>query len=258
MSSQDGISLGGNLNDAVRVGDTVRRTTGPWTPAVHALLRFLEARDFPAPRVLGIDERGREILKYVEGEAHSGTLEPLPDRVMEERNLIDAARLLRRYHDVVSDFRPPEGAKWRIVAPTAHEIVTHNDWSPWNALFRDARIYMLLDWDLAGPGSRVWGVANGVASWVPLFSGHTRHSFAEMTRRLRLFADAYGLDDRERSELIPTIRLEFAHVSRVIHDAADLGDPGMRRLVSWGVPQKMFATDIAWLDEHRAELERAL
>jgi hypothetical protein len=35
-------SLGGNLNDAVRVGGTVRRRAGPWTPAVHALLRFLE------------------------------------------------------------------------------------------------------------------------------------------------------------------------------------------------------------------------
>ncbi|HKW77884.1 MAG TPA: aminoglycoside phosphotransferase family protein, partial [Candidatus Limnocylindria bacterium] len=63
-------SLGGNLQDTVRVGDTVRRRTGPWTPAVHALLRHLEKRGFPAPRVRGIDERGREILGYIEGEAH--------------------------------------------------------------------------------------------------------------------------------------------------------------------------------------------
>jgi hypothetical protein len=30
---------GGNITAVVRVGDTVRRATGPWTPAVHALLR---------------------------------------------------------------------------------------------------------------------------------------------------------------------------------------------------------------------------
>ena len=38
--------IGGNLNDATRVGDTVRRRAGPWTPAVHALLRFLESAGF--------------------------------------------------------------------------------------------------------------------------------------------------------------------------------------------------------------------
>jgi len=63
------IPLGGNLNEAVRIGNTVRRRAGPWTPAVHALLRFLEHEGFPAPRVLGIDERHREILTYIEGEA---------------------------------------------------------------------------------------------------------------------------------------------------------------------------------------------
>ena len=32
---------GGNAGGAVRVGDTVRRAAGPWTPAVHALLAHL-------------------------------------------------------------------------------------------------------------------------------------------------------------------------------------------------------------------------
>ena len=48
----------------MRVGDTVRRPTGPWTPAIHALLRHLEHRGFDgAPRLHGIDEQGREILE---------------------------------------------------------------------------------------------------------------------------------------------------------------------------------------------------
>jgi hypothetical protein len=55
---------GGNTNAAVvKVGSTVRRPTGPWTPRVHELLRRLESSGFEgAPRVRGIDERGREIL----------------------------------------------------------------------------------------------------------------------------------------------------------------------------------------------------
>jgi aminoglycoside phosphotransferase (APT) family kinase protein len=250
--------LGGNLNDAVRVGDTVRRTTGPWTPAVHALLRFLEEHDFPAPRVRGIDEQGREILEFVEGEAHSGTFEPVPDRVMVDENMLDAARLLRRYHDLAERFRPPSGARWRVVAPTVHEIITHNDWSPWNALLREGRLYMTLDWDLAGPGSRLWGVANAALSWVPLFSGHVRHSLDEKARRLRLFVDAYGLADRDRGELVSTMRLELRHMSGVITDAAARGDVGMQRLVAWGIPKTMYESEVEWLDAHRAALERAL
>src|SRR5688572_17058037 len=60
---------GGNVAaGVVRVGDTVRRPVGEWTPAVHALLRHLERVGFDsAPRVLGIDEKGREILSYCEG-----------------------------------------------------------------------------------------------------------------------------------------------------------------------------------------------
>ncbi len=37
---------GGDMTAVVRVGDTVRRTAGPWTPAVHALLRHLRAAGF--------------------------------------------------------------------------------------------------------------------------------------------------------------------------------------------------------------------
>ncbi|MDO8506546.1 MAG: phosphotransferase [Candidatus Limnocylindria bacterium] len=248
--------LGGNLNAAVRVGDTVRRTTGPWTPAIHALLRFLEERGFPAPRERGIDEQGREILAYIEGEAHSGTFEPLPDRVMEEANVIDAAKLLRRYHDVVADFRPPVDAIWRLVAPTKHEIICHNDWSPWNALFRDGRFALTLDWDLAGPGTPVWDVANAAYSWAPLSVEHRRRSLEEKARRVKLFLDAYGLQDRRA--VLPTMRSRLHHVGRFIEAEARRGDAGMQRLVAWSVPSKMFEDDVRYLDEHWSLLERSI
>ena len=255
MRSQDGVSLGGNLNDAVRVGDTVRRTTGPWTPAVHALLRFLEERDFPAPRVRGIDDRGREILDYLEGDAHSGTLVPLPDHVMALEHLVAAARLLRRYHDLVRDFRPPPNSRWRLVAPTRHEIIAHNDWTPWNALFRESGLALMLDWDLAGPASEMWGVANSALAWVPLYRSDARWPIEDRVRRLRAFVNAYGLEDR--GELLPTARLFIEHVATFVGDEARRGDPGMQRLVAMGV-HRMAEHDVPWLEEHRAELESAL
>ncbi|TML32993.1 MAG: aminoglycoside phosphotransferase family protein, partial [Actinobacteria bacterium] len=49
--------LAGNVGGAVWVGDTVRGPTGPWTPAVHALLGHLAPRIPYVPAVLGMDER---------------------------------------------------------------------------------------------------------------------------------------------------------------------------------------------------------
>src|SRR5882672_3718908 len=98
--------IGGNLNDATRVGDTVRRRAGPWTPAVHALLRFLENAGFEAPRARGMDDKGREILEYIDGDAHPGWPDPAPDWVTDDDHLAEGARLLRRYHDLVEGFMP--------------------------------------------------------------------------------------------------------------------------------------------------------
>ena len=66
-----------NEGQVVRVGDTVRRPQRSWSPATHALLRHLEAVGFEgAPRFLGIDEHGREVLSYVPGAA---VLPPYPE-----------------------------------------------------------------------------------------------------------------------------------------------------------------------------------
>ena len=80
---------GGNMTPVVRVGDTVRRAAGPWTPTIHALLRHVRAAGFDAvPEPLGIDEKGREILSFVPGRVATyplddfllaeGTMSPSP------------------------------------------------------------------------------------------------------------------------------------------------------------------------------------
>jgi len=50
---------------------------------VNELLRFLEVEGFPAPRARGMDDKGREMLEYIEGEAHAGNPIPLPDSVFD-------------------------------------------------------------------------------------------------------------------------------------------------------------------------------
>ena len=61
---------GGDVTEGVvRVGNTVRRPVRPHSPLVHALLAHLESAGFEgAPRFLGIDGSGREVLSYIDGE----------------------------------------------------------------------------------------------------------------------------------------------------------------------------------------------
>lgn len=90
-----------------RAGGVVRRPANFWTPAVHGLLRHLEALGFPAPRPLAV-EGETEILTWIDGE--SG-----PDgwaKIVPEDGLRNWAAFLRRYHDAVAGYRPQEGTSW--------------------------------------------------------------------------------------------------------------------------------------------------
>ncbi|HEY3870232.1 MAG TPA: hypothetical protein VGM10_17840 [Actinocrinis sp.] len=60
--------LGGDVTEGiVRVGQTVRRPPGESAPLVRALLTHLEAVGFEgAPRFLGIDAAGRDVLTFID------------------------------------------------------------------------------------------------------------------------------------------------------------------------------------------------
>jgi broad specificity phosphatase PhoE len=234
---QTEIPLGGNLSQAVRVGDTVRRRAGPWTPAVQSLLAHLEAVGFTAaPRSLGTDERGRAVLAYLSGDIHGGWPEPMPTWMFEDiTTLKRAAELLRRYHDAVLTFRPPPGASWHQIAPGTHELICHNDWSPYNAIFREHEPIVMLDWDHAGPGSRVWDVASSAYTWVPLKSHEL--SLEQKGARLAVFCDTYG--DVEPGAVLDVLPGQLRFIAHLVRTRADAGDPGAEKLAGWNVPARL-------------------
>src|SRR3954467_13957633 len=93
-----------NRGRVVRIGDTVRRPQRPTSPATHALLRHLADVGFPgAPRFLGVDDKGREVLSYVHGTA---VTPPYPAWALTDEALVSVAHLLRDYHRAVSTFDP--------------------------------------------------------------------------------------------------------------------------------------------------------
>ena len=53
----------------VRIGDTVHRPISARSSFVHGILRHLEAKGFHgAPRFLGVDDKGREVLTFLPGD----------------------------------------------------------------------------------------------------------------------------------------------------------------------------------------------
>lgn len=244
----------GNITAVVRVGDTVRRATGPWSPAVHALLRHLEARGFDgAPRVLGRDSAGREVLSYVAGQTAPATL----DGVRSDEVLVAVAGLTRRYHEAVADFVAPPGAAWQytVGAPRLGDLICHNDIAPWNLVFDGARPLALIDWDFAAPAPREWDVAYALWRFVPLYPAPELGGLDEQARRIRLFCDAYGRV--ERAGLLDAIERR----QQVLHDTlvewGRAGVPGFAEMLRDGHADGIRA-DIAYLRASRTVLEALL
>lgn len=230
---------GGNLNQVVRVGDTVRRATGVWTPAVHALLEHLRHRGFEkCPRVVGIDATGREILSYLPGET-VGSKKPWPAWTRTERTLSEVADWLSSYHSAVADFVQPEGTRWRLTeARVAQgEIICHNDVAPYNVAWGKMGVVGVFDWDVAGPGTRKLDLAFAAWNFVPLHDEAVCREQgwvvpADRPSRLRQFVDAYGLEDRRGFVELIAARMQSS-IDR-IQGAADRGDPAFRALVDAG------------------------
>ncbi len=198
---------GGNVNRVVRIGHTVRRVTGPWSPSVHALLGHLNRQGFGgAPQFVATDEAGREVLTFIPGEV-AGDRYPDVPFLWSDDALTGMARLLAVYHDATLGFEAPTAAQWQLVYPDAgqHEVICHNDAALCNVVFRQGVPAALCDFDMAGPGPRWWDLAYAAYSAVPLgrFAHTPRSAMAVPYRaerdasvrahRIGLFFDAYGM-----------------------------------------------------------------
>lgn len=161
----------------VRVGNTVRRPIRERAALVHELLRHLERREFSgAPRFLGIDSVGREVLSYLPGSV------PPELGHFSDAQLTAAARLLLQFHDATLDCALREG----------YEVVCHGDASPCNCVFVDGIPVAFIDFDDAHPGSRLEDV--GYAAWLWMDIGNDDLEAGEQGRRVADFFRCYGLD----------------------------------------------------------------
>jgi aminoglycoside phosphotransferase len=235
---------GGNDVGAVRVGATVRRPVREWTASVHELLRHLERKGFEgAPRVLGIDQGGYEVLTYLEGDT-MGDAAVWPSWTRTEDTLVQVARWLRAYHEVVADFVPPPGARWRSGGRWSPGlIIGHNDAGPANAAYRAGRLTGFFDWDFAGPTTVDAEVALVAHCWVPLHARHVDAStgftaFEARPARLRRFLDAYGWAGRPEA-LVRNVQAQMAERAALIRRLGHAGEGLYARLLRRGVADEL-------------------
>lgn len=249
-AADEEILAGGDMTAVVRVGDTVRRTAGPWTPTIHAFMRHLRASGFTAiPRPLGIDARGREIISFLPGRTATY---PLPPFAWTDATLTAVAGLLRAFHDASLGFGAPADGIWQWPAHEPAEVICHNDFAPYNLMFEDGRPTGVIDLDLASPGPRVWDMAYTAYRFVPLTDPRNPDApypgEDEQRRRLAAFCSAYGRAEIQPRDVLRATADNLRELVAFIEREAAAGDPAQQAVLARG-DVAIYDRDIAYVSQ---------
>lgn len=220
------VMLPGNVGGAVRIGPTVRRPTGPWTPAVHDLLRYLAGRLPGIPEVLGFDDQGREMLTYL-----PGRVVDIDTETLTTDQITSLVRWTRAFHQAVADFSHP--GPWRFFPVSGPTMIGHNDIAPYNACFDGDQVTGVFDWDFSGPTTPLYELAFIAWNCVPLWRDI---GAAQAAERLTLIATTYG--GFGPASILHAVPGRISLMLDGIPVAADAGDQGMVNLMQAGEPER--------------------
>lgn len=205
---------GGNASGkVVRVGDTVRK---PWidsSAAVQSYVDVLRAHGVDAPEPLGRDGQGRHVVEFVEGTL---ALDHMP---LGHDDLLRVGGMIRRIHDASEMVPIPDPDGWRMLLPAENpNLMCHNDLAPWNLIMGDRWVF--IDWDGAGPSTRLWDLAYAAQSFGMLIAGQAVESAAA---RLRALVDGYGADDALREVLPAAMSKRTAAMFELLRSSSESG-----------------------------------
>ena len=183
------------------------------------------------PKFLGIDEKGREILSFIKGEASNY---PLKTYMWSDEALKDIAKMLRLYHDEVSDF--PMEERWQ-----PFEVMCHNDFAIYNIIFNRGKPVGVIDFDSAAPGPRLWDIAYTLYTCVPLSRlYHTEAGQAiyydslkdaeRIKQRVKLFFDSYGMKKKKKG-FLEMVLLRVEGLCKIIQRKAKEGDMAFQKMI---------------------------
>jgi hypothetical protein len=147
-----------------------------------------------------------------------------------DAGLARVARLIRGFHDAVAGFVPPAGAVWdRLWGDRGTEIIAHHDLAAWNLVVDGEGTvgrWAFVDWDGAAPATRLWDLAWAANSFAPLAEAWDGGTVPpeRAARRLRLLADAYGLDgEDDRRALAALLPVRTGAMRDLLREGARTG-----------------------------------
>jgi hypothetical protein len=217
-----------NAGAVTRDGDQVVRPATANATSVHDFLTKIRSNGFiGVPASFGLDGDGRHRLEFVDGDVPST---PYPPWAQTDDALASVARLLRQFHDASGAFDPaPHQWNTTLADPRGGTIVCHNDVELSNVVFRDGVAVALIDLEFAAPGRPLYDLAHLARLCVPIDDDVDRQRAgwidADRPARLRLAADAYGLDRAGRRELLSAIEDALDRIEYVARRSIANGDP---------------------------------
>ena len=257
---------GGIANDGlvVRTGSHVLRPGTAHSASIHAFLRHVRSAGLGdgVPEPVGVDDDGRERLGFVEGDV---PIPPYPAWSQTDEALASMARLLRRLHHAAAGFDTEAADRsWSpaLADPEGGSIVCHNDVCPENVVFRDGIAVALLDFEFAAPGRPLYDLAHLARLCVPVEDDVDQvrlgwHA-ADRPARLRLVADAYGLDGVGRAELLPLIGVAMDRLQAAVQAAVDAGDANAVERWNRTGGRERYERRRRWWDAHHDDFAAAL
>lgn len=202
--TEEVLAGGKTTANVVRIGDTVHRSANERSAFIAELLTYLDSVDFPyAPRHLGRDDQGRDVLTYIDGQTASDLSHQA------DAAYAMAGRMLRDLHDATTGHRLAGDA----------ECVLHGDPGPYNTISRNGQPIAFIDWDAARPGNRIDELGFLAWTWCIQADGHT--SVAVQTELMRHLHHGYG--DFEAVDVLDAViraqRSTATHEAEVLNDA---------------------------------------
>ncbi|MFJ5624781.1 phosphotransferase [Peribacillus loiseleuriae] len=198
----------------------------------------------------------RTLLKQIHDTSY-----PLKEYMWSDDVLIEIAKMLRLYHDSVSDF--PFDVSWQSIenTPQQFEVLCHNDFAIYNIIFKHERPIGIIDFDVAGPGTRLWDIAYTLYNCVPLSRFYLSETGEKVyynllqdanriKQRVRLFFASYGEGIEE--EYLEMVLLRLEGLCKTITRKANEGDIAFQKMIDEGHLEH-YQNDIKFILKHGIE-----